>query len=416
MKGPISDNNNKYLDILLIMNDKLALKSESLNSILDGRKIKANDTIHNIWDAAQHNPDELFQAAQALRAQHKGRTITFSKKAFFNLVNLCQDTCSYCTYKADPQDTKKLSLMSKQNVDDLLDTAARYHCVEALFVTGESPEQRYQQARDWLQQNGFSSTTEYIIHCSESALQKGLFPHTNAGNLTRQELAELQKSNPSMGLMLENTSQRLTQKGMPHHMAASKNPKNRIQVLKDAGQLHIPMTTGVLLGIGETPKEAIDTILEIKKLHDTYHNIQEIIIQNFEPKSDTVMWDAPSTNQSYFKMITAITRLIMPDMNIQIPPNLSPTSYQTFLQTGINDWGGVSPLTPDHVNPEFSWPKINDIQYNCEKAGFNLECRFPVYPEFVPYVNQHLQDKMKEIADEDTRYVQKSYWRDEIGK
>ena len=237
--------------------------------------------------------------------------MTFSKKAFFNLVNLCKDTCSYCTYKAEPGE-EKLSLMSKKNVGDLLDLAKRYRCVEALFVTGESPEKRYQEARQWLKENGFSSTVEYITHCSELALQKGLFPHTNAGNLAKKDMAELKKTNVSMGLMLENVSQRLTQKDMPHYLAASKNPEARLEVLRDAGELKIPMTTGVLIGIGETAEEIIDSIIAIRNLHDRYGNIQETILQNFQPKQDTRMSQHPSANESYFKTVVALARIIMP--------------------------------------------------------------------------------------------------------
>ena len=384
------------------------LKSESLNNVLEN-KIVSYENALQIYQDAKFNPSELFSTAQNLREKFKGKTVTFSKKAFFNIINLCKDTCTYCTYKAEPGE-EKLSLMSKQEVKQILSLAKKYRCVEALFVTGERPEQKYQEAKDWLKKNGFKSTAEYLVHASEWALEAGLFPHTNAGNLTFDEMKELQKTNVSMGLMLENVSERLSQKGMPHYLAASKRPKARLEVLENSGKLKIPMTTGLLVGIGETPEEIISSILAIKKLHEKYGNIQEIILQNFQPKPDTKMSDFPSAEENYFKIIVSISRIIMPEMNIQIPPNLSPKSYQSFLSVGISDWGGVSPLTPDYVNPEFSWPEIKKIEENSKNAGFDLKCRFPIYPEFFSFISKELRDKMSVIENEEG-LVKEEYWR-----
>ncbi|AFS80512.1 radical SAM protein [Candidatus Nitrosopumilus koreensis AR1] len=300
--------------------------------------------------------------------------------------------------------------MSKQQITELLDLAKKYRCVEALFVTGEQPEQRYQEARDWLRENGFRTTSEYLIHASETALEKGLFPHTNAGNLNFEEMKELKKTNVSMGLMLENISDRLTEKGMPHFLAASKRPKARLEILENSGKLGIPMTTGILVGIGENIEEIVDSLLAIKQLHQKYGNIQEVILQNFQPKQDTRMRGEPSADEKYFKIIVALSRIIMPKMNIQIPPNLSPRSYQSFLSVGINDWGGISPLTPDFVNPEFSWPEINRVEENSKQAGFDLKCRFPIYPEFFSFISKELQEKMEKVQDEEG-LVKKEYWR-----
>lgn len=384
------------------------LNSESLNNVLEN-KIISRDEIIQIYENSKSNPNELFSTAQKLRKKFKENSVTFSKKAFFNIVNLCKDTCSYCTYKAELGE-EKISLMSKQEIKQLLNIAKKYRCVEALFVTGEQPEQRYQEARDWLKTNGFKSTAEYLIHASELAIENGLFPHTNAGNLNKEDLKELQKSNVSMGIMLENISERLTKKGMPHYLAASKRPKARLEVLENAGKLRIPMTTGILVGIGETPMEIIDSILAIRKLHEKYGNIQEVIVQNFQPKQDTLMKNFPSANENYFKIVVALTRIIMPKMNIQIPPNLSPNSYHSFLSIGINDWGGVSPLTPDYVNPEFSWPEIKKIEQDSKNAGFELKCRFPVYPEFFSFIGKELRNKMKDIEDEEG-LVKQEYWK-----
>jgi 7,8-didemethyl-8-hydroxy-5-deazariboflavin synthase CofG subunit len=384
------------------------LNSESLNNVLENKSI-SRDEIIQIYENSKNNPNELFSTARNLRKKFKNDSVTFSKKAFFNIINLCKDTCSYCTYKAEPSE-QKLSLMSKQEIKQLLHLAKRYRCVEALFVTGEQPEQKYQEAKEWLKTNGFSSTAEYLIHASEMALDAGLFPHTNAGNLNKEDLRELQKTNVSMGLMLENISERLTKKGMPHHMASSKKPKARLKVLEDAGELKIPMTTGILVGIGETPIEIIDSILAIRELHRKYGNIQEVILQNFQPKPDTLMNDFPPADENYFKTVVALTRIIMPKMNIQIPPNLSPNSYHSFLSVGINDWGGISPLTPDYVNPEFSWPEIKKIEQDSKNAGFELKCRFPVYPEFFSFIGKELRDEMKNIEDEEG-LVRMEYWK-----
>ena len=388
--------------------NSLVLNSESLNNVLENKTISRQDIIE-IYQHAVKDPRELYSVAQNLRIKFKKDTVTFSKKAFFNIVNLCKDTCSYCTYKAEPGE-KKLSLMSKQQITELLQLAKKYKCVEALFVTGEQPEQKYPEAKLWLKENGFTSTVEYLIHASEQALELGLFPHTNAGNLNFEEMKELQKTNVSMGIMLENISERLTERGMPHHLAASKRPKTRLEILENSGKLKIPMTTGILVGIGETIEEIIDSILAIKQLHQKYGNIQEVILQNFQPKQDTVMKNTPSADENYFKMVVALSRIIMPEMNIQIPPNLSPKSYQSFLSVGINDWGGISPLTPDFVNPEFSWPEINKVEEYSKKAGFNLKCRFPVYPEFFSFISKELRNKMAVIENEEG-FVKEDYWK-----
>ena len=390
------------------MNNRLVLESEHLNNVLEDRAVSRQD-VFEVYNKAVTDPQELFLTAQSLRARFKERTVTFSKKAFFNVVNLCRDTCTYCTYKAEPGE-KKLSMMSKQQISSLLHLAKKYRCVEVLFVTGERPEQRYQLARDWLRDNGFETTAEYLVHASEMALEEGLFPHTNAGNLSFEEMRELKKTNVSMGIMLENTSKRLADKGMPHHMAPSKRPDTRLEVLENAGRLKIPMTTGVLVGIGETVNEIIDSLFEIKRLHREYGNIQEVIIQNFQPKPDTLMNDVQAADQKYFKVVVALARVIMPQMNIQIPPNLSPESYHSFLSVGINDWGGISPLTLDFVNPEFAWPDINKVEGYSKKAGFKMECRFPVYPEFFGMISGELRDRISTIKD-NKGFVKERYWR-----
>ena len=375
----------------------LVLSSELLNRLVDGKELSKDD-VYEIYQDAERDPSELYKTAQFLRNKNKGHIVTYSRKVFFNLINLCRDSCAYCTYKSEPLEAK-ISMMTKQDIQNLITMGRRYKCTEALFVTGERPEQKYQEARTWLKQNGFSSTAEYLAYASEIVLSAGLFPHTNAGNLTKAEMSELKKTNVSLGLMLENTSERLSGKNMPHEFAPSKNPKARIKVLENAGELRIPMTTGLLIGIGESPFELIESIYAIKEIHKKFGHIQEIILQNFQPKPDTVMKDIPSPQERYFRTFVALTRVIMPEMNIQIPPNLSPISYFDFLSVGINDWGGISPITPDYVNPEFPWPSIESIERNCTNAGFQLRARLPIYPEFVSFVSSNLKSKIMEVAD-----------------
>lgn len=375
------------------------LISETLNRALDGQEILGAD-LHQLCLESADDATELFRVSRILREKTKGRTISYTRNVFVNAVNLCRDICSYCTYRAEPGSAKE-SMMPVSNVRQLLKAAKRCGCIEALFVTGERPEAKYAQAREWLRQEGFTSTAEYLTHCSEIAVSEGLFPHTNAGNLTAGEMRELRKTNSSMGLMLETASDRLAEPGMPHHLAPSKMPVARLEVLENAGRLQIPMTTGILVGIGENPGEMIDSILAIRSLHQRYGHIQEVILQNFQPKPDTIMRAERGAGHDYFKRIVSITRVAMPDMNIQIPPNLSPDSYSEFLHAGINDWGGISPLTLDYVNPEFPWPHLNAVADSTKSSGFTMSCRFPVYPEFFGMLHGAVREQIAEFQDKD---------------
>lgn len=312
-----------------------------------------------------------------------GGLVTYSRKIFINLINLCRDTCSYCTYKKEPGDAL-VSMMTPEQVLSLAQVGRSYRCTEALFVTGERPEQKYSEASEWLESLGHKSTVEYIADMSRMVIEKtGLLPHTNAGSLTRKEMSILKETNVSLGVMLESSSERLGGRGMPHQDAPSKNPKVRIKTLENAGELQIPMTTGILVGIGETPEEFVDSLFAIKRIHQAYGNIQEVIIQNFTPKPDTGMAMASAPESEYFLRAVALSRIVMPDMNIQVPPNLSPMVYGRYLDAGINDWGGISPLTIDHVNPEFPWPDIRSVKHVTESRGMKLRARLPIYPEFL---------------------------------
>ncbi len=345
--------------------------------------------------------DQLVAAAGRVRDSNRPGIVTYSRKVFINLVNLCRDTCSYCTYKKEPGDPM-LSMLSPEQVLAIAEAGRKARCTEALFVTGERPEQKYPQARDWLQSMGYRSTVDYICDIGEQVLQKiGLLPHTNAGSLTKNEMARLKDTNVSMGVMLESSSERLMGKGLAHEDAPSKNPKVRIKTLESAGELKVAMTTGVLAGIGETPEEMIDSLFVIKELHEKHGHIQEVILQNFEPKPETGMAGFPSTPKEYFLRSVALARLIMPGMNIQVPPNLNPIIYGRYVDAGINDWGGISPVTIDYVNPEFPWPSIDEVRQVTEARNKRLRARLPVYPEFLKggFISERLQEYVNLLSD-----------------
>ena len=346
--------------------------------------------------------DLLVAAAGRMRDATKPGAITYSRKVFINLVNLCRDTCTYCTYKKEPGDIA-LSMLEPAQVLAIAETGKKSRCTEALFVTGERPEQKYGQAGSWLRSLGHSSTVEYIREMSELVLEKtGLLPHTNAGSMTKKEISALKDTNVSLGVMLETLSERLMGRGMPHEGAPSKNPNVRIKTLESAGELKMPMTTGLLVGIGETPEELVDSLFAIRQLHERHGHIQEVIMQNFAPKPETGMAQFPAAHQEYFLRAVAMARIVMPGMNVQVPPNLNPDAFGRYIDAGINDWGGISPVTIDHVNPEFPWPSIASMQKVTEGRGRRLRARLPVYPEFLQggfITSERLLQRIGLIAD-----------------
>lgn len=331
----------------------------------------------------KYDTKSLCTIAKINRDTCKNGPITYSRKVFINLINLCRDTCSYCTYKKELSDLD-LSILTKDQALHIARLGKRLKCTEALIVTGERPEQKYPEFKEWLKKYDCSSTTEYIDQISNLILEEtGLLPHTNAGTLNYDELSVLKKSNVSLGCMLETASDRLSGKNMPHEFAPSKNPKARIRVLENAGKLKIPFTTGLLIGIGETLEEIIDSLIVIREINQKYGNIQEIIMQNHVPKSNTKMRNFLPPSHDLFLLTISLARIIMPHMNIQVPPNLSPNLYSTYINAGINDWGGISPLTIDFVNPESPWPDIKDVKHATEKAGYRFRGRLAIYPEFL---------------------------------
>lgn len=353
----------------------------------------------------------LMNLSTFLKANFKKEVVTYSRKIFINITNLCRDFCSYCTYRKNPFESSSI-MMKPEEVMNLAKVGRKYRCTEALIVAGERPEERYKESKEWINQLGYNSLVDYVIDISEKIVKEtGLLPHSNLGNITKEEMKLLKVYNVSLGLMLESSSERLVQKDMAHEFAPSKNPKNRLEVIRNAGRTKIPLTTGLLIGIGETKEEVINDIFLLKQINNEFGNIQEIILQNFQPKINTRMQDFPSPTKDYFLKIVSLARLIMPDMNIQIPPNLSPGYYSRFLDAGINDWGGISPVTIDHVNPEFSWPKIKELKEITESKHQKLRARLPVYPEFIDkkgFISPELRNYINSFIDLD-RLVKEEY-------
>ena len=328
--------------------------------------------------------EELLASATALRSQGKGTTITFSKKVFIPLTTLCRDYCSYCTFRKDPGQPGA-HFMTPDEVLALAEQARRAGCKEALFSLGDQPERIFPEARDFLRQQGFTRTLDYLAAMCELVLDKtGLLPHANPGVMDHAALERLKNSNASVGLMLENVSVRLMRDGLAHAKAPDKVPALRLRTIEEAGKLQIAYTTGILIGIGETMEERIDSLLAIRSLHEKYGHIQEVIIQNFRVKPEIPMRHWPEPSRGDMLRTIAVARLLMPEVNIQAPPNLSDPDYEELLDAGINDWGGVSPLTPDFINPERPWPHLMDLEKRTRTKGFELRQRLPVYAEFLP--------------------------------
>ena len=325
----------------------------------------------------------LMLAAALVRDQGHGRTVSYSRKVFIPLTNLCRQKCGYCTFARGPKDPVAHT-MSPDEVMAVAEAGRRQGCKEALFSLGEKPEEIYDVVRDDLRRFGHETMISYLREQCERVLSEtGLLPHANPGIMSREEVASLRESNVSMGLMLETTSERLHAKGEAHFNCPGKIPEERLETMRFAGEQGIAFTTGILIGIGETWEERIDSLFAIKEVHEEHGNIQEVIVQNFRVKDDIAM--RHEDEPSIFEMLRTIAtaRLIMgPAMNIQAPPNLTPDAYGLYLMAGINDWGGVSPVTRDHINPEAPWPKLVELKEVTEEAGFQLRERLAIYPQF----------------------------------
>jgi 7,8-didemethyl-8-hydroxy-5-deazariboflavin synthase CofG subunit len=352
-----------------------AIDGETLSRDLWCQLLRCNDALL----------PELLSAAQALKEKYRPGVITYSRKVFLPLTNLCRDYCGYCTFRRDPGESGAHT-MTPEEVLSVAKQGEKLGCTEALFSLGDRPEALFPEMRETLRRLGYRSTLHYLEAMCELVLRETrLLPHANPGLLSGNWIERLRASNPSLGLMLESTSTNL-----PTAHPAEKTPDKlsalRLKTIEEAGKLGVPFTTGILIGIGETAEDRVDSLMAIRKLHQQYGYVQEVIVQNFRVKPRIPMAAWPEPDHGEMLRTLAVARLLLGDMNIQAPPNLTDNGYEGLLQGGINDWGGVSPLTPDFINPEAPWPHLLDLQRRTETAGQKLVQRLPVYPEYVDRV------------------------------
>lgn len=347
------------------------------------------------------DPATLLAHACRLRDEGRGRTITFSPKVFIPITTLCRDTCTYCTFAKPPGAGGEY--LTPDDVLAIAEAGDAAGCREALLTLGDRPEDRWPQARQFLSSQGQVTTIGYVRAMSRLIVDStGLFPHANPGVMTASEMARLRPTNVSMGMMLENVSPRLMEPGMPHYKCPDKDPVLRMEVIETAGRLRIPFTTGILVGIGETSPEIVDSLLALRGAADRFGHIQEVIVQNFRAKADTGMRRSAEPIPAWFAIVVAVARWILgPEINLQVPPNLT-ERFEIYLDAGINDWGGVSPLTIDWVNPEAPWPHLDELRARTEAKGFELVPRLPVYPEYMDerWIDPGLLGRVVAAADD----------------
>jgi 7,8-didemethyl-8-hydroxy-5-deazariboflavin synthase CofG subunit len=371
------------------------------------------DALHLMRASDDELPD-LLSAARAARDRFKPGVITYSRKVFIPLTNLCRDYCGYCTFRRDPGESGAHT-MSPEEVLAVAHAGEKMGCTEALFSLGDKPEMIFPEMRETLRRLGYRSTLHYLEAMCEIVLRETtLLPHPNPGLMSTEWTGRLAAVSPSMGLMLETTNESLLRPGAAHDTAPDKVPAKRLRTIEEAGKQGVPFTTGILIGIGETSEDRVDALLAIRDLHQRYGHIQEVIIQNFRVKPEIPMRDWPEPTRAELLRTIAVARLLMPNVNIQAPPNLSDPDYEELLDAGINDWGGVSPLTPDFINPERPWPRLAQLEARTRAKGFELKQRLPVYPEFLPALfgrgaggvlarpkhSALLQSKLAAIADQ----------------
>jgi len=364
----------------------------------EGRGLSREDAL----SLMQEGPlQALLETAAAVRDRSKGRSVSYSKKVFIPLTHLCRDYCGYCTFRADPQAGVQ-PYMTPDDVLAVAEAGRRAGCKEALFSLGDQPERVFPEAKEFLKTLGFDRTLEYLAAMSELVLEKtGLLPHSNPGLMGEEDLRRLRETNVSVGLMLESASPRLGRAGGAHWKAPDKVPIHRIRTIENAGQLSMAFTTGILIGIGETPEERVDALHAIHSANQKYGHIQEVIVQPFRAKPDIRMAFAPEPSTEDLERTIAVARLLFGgEMNIQSPPNLLLKDYPDLLKAGINDWGGISPVTKDFINPEAAWPQISSLSARSASAGFVLRERLAIYPEFASnpeFVNDRLQPHVRKL-------------------
>lgn len=344
----------------------------------------------------------LCQSAGLIRDKHFGKVLTYSRKVFIPLTNMCRDTCGYCTFVKTPKSGEGNIMLPSEVLETVL-KGQKQGCKEALFSLGEKPEARYRYAKDKLAMLGHDAMLDYVREQAQAVLEKtNLLPHINAGAMSLEEMRMLKPVAASMGMMIESIGKHLMRKGQAHFACPDKEPEIRLNTLKYAGQLDIPFTTGILIGIGETWKDRIDSLLAINQIHQEYGHIQEVIVQNFRAKAGTEMANHPEPDLDDMRRTLALARLILdPSISLQAPPNLE-ERYGSYVSAGINDWGGISPVTQDFINPERAWPQIDSLADACRGLGYELKERLTVYPQYLDekqgYLDPALASKMPYLA------------------
>jgi 7,8-didemethyl-8-hydroxy-5-deazariboflavin synthase CofG subunit len=395
---------------MLTLSNRSDIQSEEMQNALKeslyGRTINRDEALQLAF-AQGAELESLCATAAELRDRCKGKIVTFSPKIFVPLTNLCRDFCGYCTFRKAPNEPGAKT-MTLHEVLRIVRQGKALGCTEVLFSLGDKPEAIYPEMKRFLIERGYQRTLDYLYEACGIVLEETeLLPHSNPGVMGKKDLKRLQEVNVSMGLMLENVSERLMRSGGAHDNAPDKKPSVRLRTIAEAGKLGVPFTTGILIGIGETWEERIDSLFAIRDLHGRYRHIQEIIIQNFRAKPDIPMCHHPEPSHDDMLTTIALARLIFGgEMNLQAPPNLTPGKYQLYLNAGINDWGGVSPLTPDFINPEAPWPALQALKQKSAEAGFELKARLPIYPEFVARGGKFIPPGLQGYVDR---------WSDENG-
>jgi FO synthase len=383
-------------------------RQTSLSAVADvlargkaGNGISRDDAMLLMEDAPL---DALLDVAGRVRDTGRGRVVSYSRKVFIPLTHLCRDYCGYCTFRTDPK-PGIAAYMTPDEVLAVAEAGARAGCKEALFSLGDQPERIFPEAREFLARHGYATTLDYLAAMTRLVLDKtGLLPHANPGLMGPTDLAHLRDTNISLGLMLESTSPRLRHKNGAHWRAPDKAPALRLRVIEEAGRQAIAFTTGILIGIGETLAERVDSLFAIRTLHERYGHIQEVLIQPFRAKADTRMANGAEPSLADLQRTLAVARLVFGvGVNIQSPPNLVAEDYPDLLAAGINDWGGISPVTRDFINPEAAWPQIAALSARTRDAGFVLRERLAVYPEFAndKFVAPGLRDALARHRGQD---------------
>jgi 7,8-didemethyl-8-hydroxy-5-deazariboflavin synthase CofG subunit len=343
---------------------------------------------------------ELLSKSHEIKEKYFRNNVTFSRNLFVPVTHLCRNRCGYCSFVSDDVN----SWINPDNYKELLTKAKVARCKEILLTLGEKPEEKYQNARDYLASFGFETTVDYVNSFCDIALEKHLLPHSNLGVLNYEELSDLKETNASMGLMLETVSSRLMEEGQPHYFSPGKRPSLRLDTISSAGKLKIPFTTGILIGIGETWEERIESLQAINDIHKKFNHIQEVIIQNFNPQPKTPMSDYPPPKDEEVLLTLSVARLLLhPSISIQIPPNLNRTRIIDALNSGANDLGGVSPISVDYINPDMGWHDEDNLKLLLEAERFKLRERLPVYPQYEKYLNSRIREIIEEYrANEET--------------